>query len=206
MAPQALALEVMKLFRQSQSDQTYFDEHMDAINDHAEKLEKTKDALWKVKRQTGQTAADMMSVTRDVVNNDATLKANLKKLEEKITMHLQKIEETVAAQGLAGVKLEDSIAAQGRAVVANDVALKDNLRKLEETVTAQGARIDQTTAPTGHREAEMGREEIIAQIQALEARARKSVEDVEKRMNEVHTERSSITAAEMQSSMTAMGE
>ena len=74
MAPQQLTLEVMKLFRQSQQDQVFFDENTEAINDHAVKLEKIRDQVWKTMRRVEQLAAELTGVTHDVINNDVVLK------------------------------------------------------------------------------------------------------------------------------------
>ena len=148
MAPQQFTIELMKLFRQSQQDQLFFDENTEAINDHADKLERLKDGFWKIKRRVDQLAAELTGVTHDVINNDVVLKDNLKRLEEKFTGDIQRMEERMTAMG--------------KAVVENDATLKENLRKLEETITLQGKQTSDLTAASGSAEPGVKREEVVA--------------------------------------------
>ena len=59
-----LVNEVMKLHRQSQADQQHFDETTETINDHADKLVKLKEAMWKCIHKTEQIGNNLIRVSR----------------------------------------------------------------------------------------------------------------------------------------------
>ena len=147
--------EVQRLALQSEADKAFFDGTYDQINDHADKLEKVKDAVHEHKltvrkhiERLDKTAAALEKVAGDVTANDAQVKQILQNNDAQVKGILQH----------------------------NDDELKNKLRQLETIITEQGRRLEQleavrpstaTTTPVGAQTAPVGAPVGDMQTQAM---------------------------------------
>ena len=173
--------EVQRIVLQGEADAQFFDNTYEQINDHADKLEKLKDAMHKQIGRIDQIFSDVTRVAADVVHNDRDLKKTLEQNDQEIK----------------------------RIVQANDSELRDKLKALEAMVVEQGRRIAQAeavSAPVGASTADaspvgarsVGTQEVQAlkgeistngsRLQAVEGESRRSAQEFG-RSNQPNSER-----------------
>ena len=175
--------EIQRMVLQEEADARYFDNTYDQINDHADKLQKLKEAMTRQITKVNQLAADVTKVAADVLQNDTNLKTTLTENDANTKTIIQN----------------------------NDAELKLKLKALEAIVVDQGRRLSQVetvgsgsaasgvpvgatpvgAATTGTTEVMAVKEEVAAikgTLAALESRADTALKGLESVINQIRSE------------------